>query len=94
VQALQPFIDPATAKKVLFISKDNEAVQMPALFPMEKMEPCLGGSGTHIYNSEAYGSFCKGVEASRNSAALLQQQEGTPNSAQLQQEHAQQQKVQ
>ena len=66
VQALQPFIDPATAKKVIFINKDNEAAQMPALFPMEKMERCLGGTGTFAYNVNAYSSFCKGLEASES----------------------------
>lgn len=67
LQALQPFIDPATAKKVRFVGKDNEAAQMPGLFPMDKMEACLGGTGGNTYNTEAYGGFCKEMEASRRS---------------------------
>ena len=63
MQALQPFLDPATAKKVLFITKENEAMQMLALFPMDKMEPCLGGSGTYTYDRDAYGRFCRDVES-------------------------------
>ena len=63
MQALQPFLDPATAKKVLFITKENEVMQMPALFPMDKMEPCLGGSGTFTYDCDAYGRFCRDIES-------------------------------
>ncbi len=65
MQALQPFIDPITAKKVLFVSKDNEAALMPTLFPMDKMEQCLGGTGTYTYNVSAYSSFCRDLEASK-----------------------------
>ena len=68
MQALQPFIDPITAKKVLFVSKDNEAALMPTLFPMEKMERCLGGTGTSTYDVSAYSSFCRDLEASKGNA--------------------------
>ena len=83
MQALQPFIDPATAKKVLFVSKDNAAAQMPALFPMDKMEPCLGGTGTFTYNGDAYGSFCRGLEASKSNGvqSLNQSPDGVQSTA-------------
>ena len=70
-QALQPFIDPATAKKVMFISKDNEAVQMPVLFPMDKMEQCLGGGGAFTYDTTAYSSFCRDLEVSKSNGTLV-----------------------
>ncbi len=65
VQALQPFIDPVTAKKVVFVSKDNEAALMPTLFPMEMMEKCLGGTGAYTYDVSAYSTFCRDLEASK-----------------------------
>ena len=71
LQALQPFIDPATSKKIRFVSRDNEAVLMPTMFPMDKMEACLGGSGTYTYSSEEYSQLCKQIETA--SGAPLQQ---------------------
>ncbi|CAK0736266.1 hypothetical protein CVIRNUC_000718 [Coccomyxa viridis] len=70
-KALQPFIDPATSKKIQFVSRDNEAVLMPTMFPMHKMEACLGGSGTYTYSSEEYSQLCKQIETA--SGAPLQQ---------------------
>ena len=67
-QALQPFIDPATSKKIHFVSRDNEAVLMPTMFPMDKMEACLGGSGTYAYSSEEYSQLCKQLETSAGAA--------------------------
>ena len=35
---------------------------MPTMFPMDKMEACLGGSGTYTYSSEEYSQLCKQIE--------------------------------
>ena len=44
---------------------------MPTMFPMDKMEACLGGSGTYAYSSDEYSQLCKQIETS--SGAPLQQ---------------------
>ena len=44
---------------------------MPTMFPMDKMEACLGGSGTYTYSSEEYSQLCKQIETT--SGAPLQQ---------------------
>jgi hypothetical protein len=61
---VQPFIDPVTGKKIIFINRENEAVIMAAKFDMDKMEACLGGKGLWVYNRDEYGRFCKALEAS------------------------------
>ena len=37
---------------------------MPTMFPMDKMEACLGGLGTYTYCSEEYSELCKQIETS------------------------------
>ena len=62
-QAVHPWIDPITAKKVVFVSKDNEAAVMAENFDMDAMEACLGGSGSYVYDGEDYSRFCRDLEA-------------------------------
>ena len=68
----------------MFVNKENEAAQMPTLFPMDKMEQCLGGTGTFSYHVDAYSSFCKGLEASESTGMHLHIQhssDGVPATA-------------
>lgn len=59
-----------TAKKVVFIRKDNEAAVMTEKFDMEKMEACLGGKGTWTYNRDDYGRSCKLMEGTSACPAI------------------------
>lgn len=78
-KAVAPFIDPVTAKKIVFIEKNAAGqAKMESLFDMTQMEQCMGGAVNGIlYNHGSYGAAMKEVDkaaAARIAAAAQQQQ--------------------
>ena len=61
-QAVHPWIDPLTAKKVVFVDSKNEAAAMAKNFDMHDMEACLGGKGGYTYDPAEYSKFCRLLE--------------------------------
>ena len=62
VQAVHPWIDPVTAKKVVFVDSKNEAAVMAEKFDMQTMEACLGGKGGYTYDQDEYSKFCTNLD--------------------------------
>lgn len=55
VQAVSPFIDPVTSKKLFFCDKGpkGDAI-MARFFDMDQMDECVGGKGPDQFNYEEY----------------------------------------
>lgn len=55
MQAVSPFIDPVTSKKLFFCDKGakGDAI-MARFFNMDQMDKCLGGHGPSQFDYEAY----------------------------------------
>ena len=55
MQAVSPFIDPITSKKIYFCDKGSKGDEtMARFFRMEQMDECLGGTGSSQFNFEEY----------------------------------------
>lgn len=54
-QAVSPFIDPVTSKKIFFCDKGEKGdATMARFFKMDLMDECLGGKGGSQFNFEQY----------------------------------------
>lgn len=55
VQAVRPFIDPVTHKKIVFVDA-NDKQTMPELFYLDHLEQCMGGSlpSEQVFNLDKY----------------------------------------
>lgn len=55
LQAVSPFIDPVTSKKVHFCAKGEKGqATMARFFDMSKMETCVGGTSEKNFDFDAY----------------------------------------
>ena len=55
MQAVSPFIDPITHKKIFFCDKGSKGDEIMArFFRMDQMDECLGGTGSSQFNFEEY----------------------------------------
>ncbi|KAG2436734.1 hypothetical protein HXX76_006258 [Chlamydomonas incerta] len=57
-KAVQPFIDPVTKQKIVFVDKGaKEKAEMDARFDLTQMEQCMGGAlPNYAYDHDKYGS--------------------------------------
>ncbi|KAG2497600.1 hypothetical protein HYH03_004345 [Edaphochlamys debaryana] len=57
-KAVQPFIDPVTKQKIVFVDKNShEGAAMEERFDMEQIESCMGGKlQGHAYDQDKYGA--------------------------------------
>ncbi|PNH04045.1 Random slug protein 5 [Tetrabaena socialis] len=55
-RAVQPFVDPVTKQKIVFIVKGpTEQGELAARFDLDQIETCMGGRLEHAYDHEKYG---------------------------------------
>ena len=55
MQAVSPFIDPITAKKIFFCDKGSKGDEIMArFFRMDQMDECLGGTGPSQFKFKEY----------------------------------------
>jgi hypothetical protein len=68
MQAVSPFIDPVTYKKIGFVMGDKDLRIMEEHYDLADTEECLGGRNSSVFDFEAYGR-----EMRQNDDALREQ---------------------